>query len=51
MYHNYVHSKVNGKKLPGTYLPIGMLGSTATDLLDIPRQTTCMNPACTCRIV
>ena len=24
---------------------------TATDLLDIPRQMTCMNPACTCRIV
>ena len=24
---------------------------TATDLLDIPRQMTRMNPACTCRIV
>ena len=24
---------------------------TATDLLDIPRQMTCMNPACTCRLI
>ena len=35
---------------------LGMIGlmlscpGTATDLLDIPRQMTCMNPACTCRI-
>ena len=33
-----------------TGLMLSCLG-TATDLLDIPRQMTCMNPACTCRIV